>query len=251
MNRIGIIQELSDLKSNLPDIPAVEFYVPAGYFEGFADSMLNRVKALEAANTQEELAYLSPLLDGLSKQPVYAEPEGYFEDLSEAILAKLKSHEEYQTAEEELADLSPLLSSIGKKNPYSVPQGYFENFQKDINLNLENKPAAKVISITNRKWFRFAAAAVVIGFIALTSLPFIINSDSTVPVSNSHAWIEENMKKVSTDDINNFIQPAVAGATAKAADVGDLLKDISDKDIQNFLNETNSAEDNSDDVLLN
>ncbi|MEJ0102928.1 MAG: hypothetical protein WDO19_10370 [Bacteroidota bacterium] len=65
---------------------------------------------------------------------------------------------------------------------------------------------------------------------------------------------------MSTDDINSFIQTAdeenaqkETVATSGKTDIKELLKDVSvsDKDIQTFLNETSSPDDNSDDLLLN
>jgi hypothetical protein len=256
MERNDIIQELRDLNSVLFDYPGGTSYtVPAGYFEGFADLVLNRIHALKAANVKEELNYLSPFLNSLSRENSYSVPEGYFDELPESLMSVIRKHEDYQTADEELSLLSPLLSGINKRNPYSVPEGYFENFGKDVNLKSENKPVAKTVSMVNRKWFRFAAAAVVIGFVAMTGISLFFNG--SVSVSNPHEWVKENLKKVSTDEINSFVQPAdeqsanAITASAKTADIKELMKDVSDKDIQNFLNETTVAEENSDDLLLN
>lgn len=251
MERNDTIQELRDLNSVLCDYPHGNVYtVPPGYFEEFAGLVLNRIHALKAANAKEELNYLSPFLNSLSRENPYSVPQGYFDELPELLMSATRKHEDYQTADEELSSLSPLLSGINKRNPYSVPEGYFENFGKDINLKSENKPVAKTISMVNRKWFRFAAAAVVIGFVAMTGIYLFFNG--SVSVSNPHEWVKANMKKVSTDEINSFVQPADdVTVTAKTMDVKELMKDVSDKDIQNFLNETAVAEDNSDDLLLN
>ena len=257
MTKSDIIQELTELESTLYNVSSRNIYqVPDGYFDGFAALVLNRIKALNSADSREELNHLSPLLNTISKQLPYSVPEGYFNELPESLMAGIRAHEDYQTSDEELSSLSPLLNSIGKQNPYSVPDGYFENFGKDINLKSDNKPAAKTVSMVNRKWFRFAAAAVVIGFIAITGVSLFFNK--TVPVSNTHEWVEKNMKKVSTDDINIFIQTAdeedaqkEAVATSGKTDIKELLKDVSDKDIQTFLNETSSPDGNSDDLLLN
>ena len=259
MTKSDIIQELTELESTLYNVPARNIYqVPDGYFEGFAVLVLNRIKALNSAGSREELNYLSPLLNTISKQVPYSVPEGYFNELPESLMAGIRSHEDYQTSDEELSSLSPLLNSMGKQNPYSVPDGYFENFGKDINLKSDNKPAAKIVSMVNRKWFRFAAAAVVIGFIAITGISLFFNK--TVSVSNTHEWVKQNLKKISTDDINTFIQTAeeessqhsIVTTAPKTTDINDLMKDVSDKDIQEFLNKTNaSAEDSDADILLN
>ena len=69
-----------------------------------------------------------------------------------------------QTAEEELETISPLLGQLKNKPTYTIPEGYFENLQTAIaKENLA--PEVKVISISSRKWFRYAAAALVVGFV--------------------------------------------------------------------------------------
>jgi hypothetical protein len=256
MEKNDTIQELRDLNSILCDYPGGNVYtVPAGYFDGFAALVLNRIHAMKTTNAKEELNYLSPFLNSLSRENLYSVPQGYFDQLPELVMSATRAHEDYQTAEEELSSLSPLLSGINKRNPYSLPEGYFEDFGKDVNLKSENKPVSKTVSMVNRKWFSFAAAAVVIGFVALTGISLFFNG--SVSVSNPHEWVKANMNKVSTDEINSFVQPAdnqspnTLTASAKTADIKELMKDVSDKDIQSFLNETTVAEDNNEDLLLN
>src|SRR5690606_31911008 len=99
----------------------------------------------------EELSTLSPLLQGLSKKMDYSLPEGYFEQLT----PDTEMVSDSQSASEEIAQLSPLLNSIDRRNLYSVPAGYFEN------LAVIPETSAKVVSITRKNWFRYAAAAVV------------------------------------------------------------------------------------------
>ena len=260
MAKNDIIQELSELESSFSNVPARNIYsVPQGYFDGLAGVVLNRIKALDATHPQEELNYLSPFLNDISRELPFSVPQDYFRELPDTVMEGIRNHEDYQTAEEEISSISPLLSSIGNKNPYGVPEGYFENFGKDINLRSDHKPAAKVVSLVNRKWFRLAAAAVVIGFVAMTGINLFFNGHS-IPTSNTHRWVEENMKKVSTAEMNNFIQADDEEskgkdiATAGTADIRELMKDVSDNDIQDFLNKTNAGNDESEsdaDILLN
>ena len=88
------MNELEELESNLEDHNPQNIYaVPAGYFEGLADQILNRIKALEATNAEEELNYLSPLLSNVSKEMPYSVPAGFFQDLSDDILKKISEHD--------------------------------------------------------------------------------------------------------------------------------------------------------------
>src|SRR5678815_176171 len=114
-----IIQELSDLASNLPGNISNIYSVPPGYFEGFSEQVLGLIK------TNERLNWLS----SLPKEVPFNVPAEYFNELDEKIMEIIRRHPDYQTSHEELEAVSPLLSSIGKRPVYSVPKGYFENFK--------------------------------------------------------------------------------------------------------------------------
>src|SRR5215207_7024797 len=108
--RNTILNELKDLGSSLGSYSPQNIYtVPNGYFEGFPTQILNRVKALEAADANEELEYLSPLLSNVSKKMPYSVPAGFFQNLSDDMVQQMSEHADHQTSEEELESLSPLL----------------------------------------------------------------------------------------------------------------------------------------------
>ena len=249
------MNELANLGSVLTNHDPQNIYaVPAGYFEGLADQILNRIKALEASNAKDELSYLSPFLSNISKEMPYSVPAGFFQDLSEDVLKKISEHKDHQTSKEEIETLSPLLSSLKNKNPYSIPAGYFEK----IETNLEKKEA-KVISITKRRWYRLAVAAVIIGIVAISGLA-IFRSKQVDPNKNPQAWIEKNVdKKVSKDKIDEFVKLAedesinVASEKddVKHAEIKELMKDIPEKEIVDFLNDAVALESNNDTDGLN
>jgi hypothetical protein len=251
--RDTILQELHELKSSLADAVFQNVYqVPTGYFDGLAAEILKRIKALEATSPTEELENLSPLLNTISKKMPHSVPAGYFDTLGKKLEQTILTGNE--SAQEELETLSPLLSGLRNKKTYTVPAGYFENLQPAVDKeNADSK--AKVVSITSRKWFRYAAAAVVVGFVATIGFILLNKNESIDPASKSYAWVEKNLKKVSTNDINEFVELANEGTTdivkTEAKDeISNLLKDVSDKEIQEFLNETQSAETETDDDLI-
>lgn len=84
------------------------FEVPSGYFEGLADQILNRVKASEEA--------LPATLQQAKNNP-YQVPTGYFNTLPDQLLQRVQANE---------VQLSAALQQAGN-NPYQVPQGYFDN----------------------------------------------------------------------------------------------------------------------------
>jgi hypothetical protein len=256
----NILQELKDLKSSLAGLAAQNIYsVPNGYFEGLAGQVMNRIKAMEAANATEELGYLSPVLSNISKQLPYTVPAGYFEGLEKKLMQSVTESNDYQTATEELESISPLLSGLKKQNPYTVPQGYFENLAANM-FAQANKQETKVVSIGSRKWFRYAAAAIITGVIVMAGFIFIKN-DKVDAGTNSHAWVEKKLKKVSTEKIDAFIQltdeeKSVVITDNKTQEVKELMKDVPENEIQSFLIDTELLDDidtnpASDETMMN
>ena len=251
----NILQELNELKSSLAAITPQNIYtVPVGYFDGLAAQVLNRIKAMEARNAVEELGYLSPSLSNISKHNLYTVPAGYFEELAEKTMHLIRESNDYQTAKEELETLSPLLSGLKKTMPYSVPDGYFDSLTEK-----RNKHVAKVVSITHRRWFRYAAAAVVTGVIVLAGFIYTNSRNSVDPVEQPYAWVKKSIKKVDKTDIDAFVKladedltnlAAVATSPVKPEEIKELMKDVSDKEIQDFLNET-AVTESSDETMMN
>jgi hypothetical protein len=117
----------------------------------------------ENTDISNELLSLSPLIAGMRKPNVFEVPDGYFESISETVLAcireeqgnlpitghkqiheipdgyfdhlaasildKIKAEE---TAEAEIKNASPLLHAIQKKQVFDVPDGYFERLHSDV-----------------------------------------------------------------------------------------------------------------------
>lgn len=255
-NRNTILNELNELGSVLGTLDPQNLYeVPTGYFEGLPTQVMNRIKALDAKNAKEELAYLSPLLSSASKEMPYTVPAGYFQYLTESLLYSVNSNAG-QTSEDEIENLSPLLSSLKNKNPYSIPEGYFETLEAKT-----EKTEAKVISFTKRRWYRMAIAAAVIGIVAITGLLFI-NGGKTNIGKNPEAWVKKNViNKVSDEKIDEFVTLVTPDGTQKTTDeneaadqaeIKELMKDVSQKEIDEFLNDAVALNSNDDiDALMN
>ncbi len=247
----NILQELNELKSSLINISPENVYtVPVGYFDGLAAQVLSRIKAIEAVNGVEELGYLSPMLGNISKQMPYNVPTGYFEEIAEKALQTVHTNNHLQSAKEELATLSPLLSGLNKKMPYAVPQGYFENLAKKINTE-EIRPVAKILAITSRKWFRYAAAAAITGIIFLAGFSYF--STEKVPGGKALAKFTRDIKKLDDtqkDNLINFIDAGLKGdETAqintdnKKEEVKELLQGVSAEELKDFQEQTEDIQD--------
>lgn len=128
--------------------------VPPGYFDQLAENILGKIKRQEETGEQEH----SSILNGLQKINPFEVPAGYFEDLAENITNKVAA-EEY---------LPSILVEAGKVNPYQVPGGYFDQLPGRILQSLPATTGAKVVTMPiGRKIFRYAAAAVIAGAVAL------------------------------------------------------------------------------------
>jgi hypothetical protein len=115
-------QILERIKAEETSLPVVlqgvrvnPFTVPAGYFDSLSEQVLQRIKAGEEV--------IAPVLQGASANP-YTVPADYFEQLPEMLLKRVKA-ETAATVQDEIAALSPLLSGLNKKMPFHMPEGYF------------------------------------------------------------------------------------------------------------------------------
>ena len=239
----SIIEELENMGSLLFEHQPAQIYrVPDGYFENLPILMLFKVSADEEA--------------GKIKLPeTYQVKSGYFESFPQKMLSLVKESKEV-SVDEELAGLSSLLSGIKRESPYTVKETYFDN------LNIQpaaEKEKAKVISISSpRSWMRYAAAAIVIGFIAISGVWYFNQSTSIDPIEDPYAWVKQKTKKISNDDLESFIELANIESSAidpktlnpvKSAEMNELMEDVPDSEIIEFLNETPGSESNGDLIL--
>ena len=110
-NRNNILKELREISPVVADISSQAPYtVPAGYFEGLANQLLQLVKADETSTVLPK-----------ANNP-FEVPQGYFDGLANNILQRVKGEE---------GSISPALQQANN-NPYKVPQGYFEGLANNI-----------------------------------------------------------------------------------------------------------------------
>jgi hypothetical protein len=232
-----IIQELNNLGSSLPAAKPENVYtVPEGYFDAFAGQVQSLI-----------------LVSSLPKQNPYKVPEGYFDDLADHMMDAVRKHPDYRTSREELAAISPLLENLNKRPVYSVPQGYFENFK--IATTSEQNGNSRVVSLPQRRWFRYAAAAVVTSIIALAGLMvYNNNKQPNTPGIAPLAKFEKEVKKIddvkSTDNLIEFMEAglnekefASNHKTNATEDVQRLLKDVSTDELKEFSEQSKDIED--------
>ncbi|HEU0226519.1 MAG TPA: hypothetical protein VFQ86_02180 [Arachidicoccus soli] len=104
--------------------------------------------------------------EAFSNAKGYVVPEGYFNSFAENILQKVKTVSSQNTVEEELETIAPLLNTISKRNVYSIAKDYFEQLPSLlIEQQQFEKETPKVIPLSTKKytWQKWAAAAVIAG----------------------------------------------------------------------------------------
>ena len=239
--REDILNELEQISPVVARISFVNPYqVPQGYFDGFADQVMLKIKPDNISAT-EELEKLSPLLSSLSKKLPYETPAGYFNDLSDHAVAGVKAIEFVNV---ELENLSPTMSSLKSVNVYEVPSGYFDSLADNIVKNISQRKSAKVVSMSfGKKVMRYAVAAAFIGLIAIGGWLYFAPAKPT-----SMAAIETEVKQVPEDEMMKFLESDAlvvtesnSGVTEQIdeTDMKSMLTDVSDEELEQFASDNN------------
>jgi hypothetical protein len=230
-----ILNELKEIAASLAHIGNENCYrVPDNYFEDFTNEVLSKIHL------------------PFTQLPFTAPTPAYFEGLAGTILNKIKGSgiivEANNEVIRELTALSPLVASIRKENVYTVPADYFATFKVAIPAIGEK---AKVIAMHRSplRWTRYAAAAVVVGLIALGGIFLFTNHNTSEDNGTS---IVESLRKplsnISEAAIVNYLQQSPAELDITPATFDDnkinagsfaeqLLNDIPDSAIQEYLQE--------------
>lgn len=242
-----IQDELTQLGSPLPRL-ASPYQVGSGYFEQLPEWILKRLKAEQAVDSREETRLLASDWADQARTTPYRVPAGYFESLD---LSFVWADENAVT---ELETLSPLLAGLKKENPYSLPDGFFEREDKPA-VDIPAQQPARLVRFSSTRWFRLAAAAVVTGLVLTAALVVFRGNNTIDPNQKSYAWVEKNLKKVNTEDIDNLVELAgldqsSASTVAVSPEIKSLMQDVSDREIQEFLNDTGVSDDDTDDELI-
>lgn len=83
-------------------------------------------------NILQELKELDSRLADVALQNIYTVPAGYFDNLAEQVVARIKAMKANNAADE-LNALSPqLLGKLSREMPYSIPKDYFETLPDNV-----------------------------------------------------------------------------------------------------------------------
>jgi hypothetical protein len=124
-NSQEILNELMAISPLLADLQKINiFSVPEGYFSELPFRITNYAI----------LNNTSPV-ENINKRNLQDVPAGYFDTLSDSILAKVKAAYPEVTSSE-LHNLSPLLLSLRGENVFPIPKGYFDSLPDLILANI-------------------------------------------------------------------------------------------------------------------
>ncbi|UAY52356.1 hypothetical protein [Ferruginibacter albus] len=247
-----IRSELKELSPFIADMEKTNvFTVPDDYFSVLPETLLACVT--DNNNT---------CVDNISKEMKAAVPEGYFDDLSNQILNRIKQQNE--SSDEEIKSLSPLLHSIKGEQVFRVPANYFQSLP-DIVLAKTKPQPAKVISMHKRNSFiRYAAAAVITGALAVGVYKFTGSNHTGVQLASLDPTVETGIKmnqQQFDDALNNLPADAITNYLEKYGNDDDMAAIsssidenalpnaddyfIDDKTLDNFLEKTTINQTNN------
>ena len=226
---------------------ASPYEVPEHYFETFAAQVLARIKAQDP---QEELKALSPILARMEKKTPFIVPSGYFDETPGNLTAGIQAMDFVAS---ELEILPPVLTASKGKNVFQVPDSYFNELPGEVMKKI--KPVAPVIKMNfRRKFIQYAAAAAIVGVLVLSVWLYNNKDADGTQTSLASFNLNASLKKVSDADISNYVESnltiplpdpgAIAGNDLDPQDMKALLADISDADLEQYLEKYGIVNDN-------
>jgi hypothetical protein len=210
---------LTELKEIAPflgrtGLSRVPYAVPPGYFEEFAEILMNRLQLGDSEiSPMEEISGISPLLAGLQQKNPYQLPAGYFES------GKIKIPS---------SESSPLKRVA--INPDSSRQDILHYQQGSITSH------AKQVSIFSRV-VRYAVAACLVGLLGITI--YNLKNRSTPDPLHSLTTIsdQEMANYLDADDIHwtPGLAPETASVEFTESDIRALFSNVSDEELVQYL----------------
>ena len=247
-DKLLVTAKSAEPESAIPGDRELPYTVPQGYFDNLAEDILNRIHAENLAPDQE-IKLLSPLLSRLEKNGPFTVPKDYFQETPANVVAGVKA---LDFVHSELEIISPELLALKDSKVFTVPDGYFESLPAQILLKV--KPAGKVVTGDFRRQVaRFAAAAAIIGVMAIGLLMFNRKDETDFAASSVSTELDSSLKHLSDAAIINYIQnndiaipePANGSvANMQQTDLKEMLADVSDRDLETYLKAYGISEEN-------
>lgn len=169
---------------------------PTGYFDSFADKLMQRIKS-EATISELEIPQW---LNDLKKQRTFQVPNDYFATLSSRL------------TENAIGDNDQSLKAIAGATPYQVPENYFNDLPVQI---LQQTNTARVVKMAPvKRVLQWAAAAVVTGIIAgaiyfytqkaTGNEALMAGIEEGIKMNNQQ--FDEKLNNLTDDEISQYLQ---------------------------------------------
>jgi len=163
----------------------------------------------------------SAVVSVAGKSTPFEVPEGYFNSLSESILSKIKTRQELSAADE-IKELSPVLASISRTNVYSVPQGYFDTVANELAGKVTQRSKAKVVTMfTQRRWMQMAAAAAVMLMVAF-GVNRLVGTKQQVDGYVKVGLKQYNTEQKINEDLQNISEAELITYLENTSNTGDV-----------------------------
>lgn len=210
------------------------FEVPPGYFEQLSGAIMFNINKLQTPNQEV--------------------PKGYFEGLAGSIMQRIKAEE---AAGQQNPEYSAVLNGIGKQMPFAVPEGYFGQLPAALTGAIQ-QPAAPVVQMGKTRrltWFKYAAAACVVGLLGFFAVRMFspsgsVNANDEQVIAGTGGMTMKQIKemnvaaeleKVNGSEATDYLcqNGIIACNDPKNEDLEQQLSEISDEDINAFLEAQN------------
>ena len=211
--------EINNISASVAAIPYVNvFTVEETYFYTLPKMITSQINIGNDINSAKNLTV----------------PEGYFESLAGNILNKIYAIESDRSVE--VNEISPMIAGIKNKETFTVPAPYFD----ELTFLSKQKQTAKIILIDKpRSFFKYAAAAIITGFLGLGIINFFNNDNAANNITTAaqvttginlpntiimNGSFDEALKSVPDIEIEEYLQQN--GQDVNAALVASLTDDI-------------------------
>jgi hypothetical protein len=209
----NIIKELEALGAfNLKNLPTdLPYFVPKEYFSNL-EFETHQIVTSSFEN--------DPFIPKSIENPLSNVPSGYFENLSDQILNKIK--------DQEFKNIS---------NPYKIPSNYFDQLPEFI-LNEAKKDKTKVLPTPDKrvsifKTIQLAASLAMVIFVGLGI--FQKNHSQNLMKKNSIHLTNTEISKYVTENIDDFDTDIVLNGLSNGSFDFDNFNKISNQDIKNYI----------------
>ncbi|PWT70278.1 MAG: hypothetical protein C5B59_20960 [Bacteroidetes bacterium] len=248
-----VTDELKDLSPLLNQLEKKNPYeVPENYFFQFPAEMMQVLQSMSAPDldAKKELEGLSTLLSQADKKNPYETPPGYFTDLPENLAGALRA---VSFVKEELKHASPLSDQLRNEKTYSVPEGYFDGLAAEVLEKIKSQPSkARIIPMKEkRSWLKYAVAAAITGTILTVGI--LTYQMQNKPADDPAIGLTKVSDKEIADFLKNQVMPmtepsnnnnnTTASIDFGENDIKDLLGDVSDNELQDYMNEQAGTRD--------